>query len=249
MFAAIAGAMATIVMSLSFVDWFLDKYTKIKIDNSVVDIWNWIDDIKSMPLTSRFKNANVARQAVFIIRLTCLLLSIFIINETSFFSSGYETVVLYIFGIILCFITMFLSEFVFFKVAKISSTHVHYALFGVAICAVIGIVAFSFQGSNDDWVSETISDPRFWDPPTTDEINRRNSFSSIMYSALILSIVSSIITLSTMIAITLMFVVFTPAILYPLEFVIRRVAEYPKGSLLGLAVVCGGVATLAKHLS
>lgn len=52
-----------------------------------------------------------------------------------------------------------------------------------------------------------------------------------------------------MVVIMLMFVILTPVVLYPLEFVIRRVAEYPKGSLLGLAVVCGGVATLAKHLS
>lgn len=185
MFATIAGAMATIVMILSFADWFLDKSTKLKIDNSVVDIWSWIDDIKSMPIVDRFRDANFVRQTVLIIRVVCFILSMFIISEVSFFSSGYETLILYLVGIVICFLIMLLSEFVFFKIVKIGNIYVHYALFAVAICAAIGIVVFSLQSSNNDWVSETISDPRFWDQSTSNEISQRKTFGILIYSVLI----------------------------------------------------------------
>lgn len=244
---AIIAAAGT--MFLKFLDWILDKNAKEKINNWTTYVWNLLDDLKKTPIFGRFKTVKGKVGLSIALTICCLIISSFVILDVFFWTSGkveqYTTVATTL--LLVFFMNLILIKIAFWT-SSANTALAFFIKFSAVLFVVIllGVGIFALPNKEIDW-GEVISSPGFFDykpPPTV-----REQLVSGVIMGFMSGVISSVICLWLLAALPPLIVLLSQIVLTCAEFIVRRIAEYEKGAVLGLSVVVGGLGAFLKFMA
>jgi hypothetical protein len=234
MFANIVIGLSGFVATLSLVDFFATDIQKRRLSDWVLSVWNWLDEIKKRTFVEWFKRPRP--QKGFLVAVVGLTFAVSTVFQSKFFNllGLYEGWFL-IAAVVGCgsAVAFWVGRRLSKRISKAQTLqevpYITKSFIRVPILLTLAITGlWLFDLSFVRWMPEYI-------------------VVAILFLSLI-AFVSSITIGIFMIVLVFPFLLadMLASCLRTAEFVVRRVAEYPKGPILALSVLAGGVAAVLK---
>jgi hypothetical protein len=226
----VAGVIAA---ALSLLDLFLSDKQKASLANTSLNIWNWVDEAKRVSIFGHFVTPKWQR----IVMLMSAAIGILGISYylTTIWSPGVREVVLVI---IITIVSLYIDWNFFHRVIgyiSASNSAIAYTLKSCAVMLACGLIAGTVH---------KVGALLFINLPYYIGWSLVIPLGIVILLMLFLFAQVFIILLISVGVAILIFL--TYVLLYPLEIIMRRIAEYPKGPILAVSTLAAGIAALAK---
>jgi hypothetical protein len=219
-------ASALIVLSLTVtvlavLDFLLSEAQKKVVADGAIATWNVLDEAKKLSFTDWLKKPRTNRWLAITFGFSCALYGGAVLE----FGSPYMGWILILFTSVTTFLLFALITLPIFSQLLKLDTRVWYMLIAVGVV----YVPCSFLVS-PGWPE--------WPPPL--------GYSAIMLVMLFMFLV---LFASLMISIARILAYVASGVLFAGELIVRRIAEYPKGPIIAISAIFGGLVSLIKIFS